>query len=127
MKKILIIDDEEGYLNILSMSLNGLGNYDYAGDGSTAIEYVDSAIQANNPYEVVLLDLGLPGMNGIEVLEKIRQMEHDGAVSNRSKVIVITAYQDKFLEAHEKGCDDYMCKPISFEELIGKIKEVDND
>lgn len=111
--KILIIEDDKNILNFLSISLKTKG-YDYM----TAMTGLDgiSLFLANNP-DLILLDLGLPDIDGITVLEQIRE-------SSDVPVIIVSArgQEKEKVEALDKGADDYITKPFYIGELLARIR-----
>lgn len=88
---------------------------DWVKDGQTAI-----ASQATQHYDVVLLDLGLPGKDGNEVLKTIRSTDH------QLPVLIITARDalDERLRGLDGGADDYLLKPFAIAELLARIRAV---
>jgi len=109
MTKILIIDDERPIRETLEMFLREKG-YDVA--TSESGEAGLKLIRKNQP-DIVILDLRLPGIDGIEVLRIVKQL------SPRSMVIVITAYHDKEIydQAESLGAFGYIVKPIDVAEF----------
>lgn len=111
--KILIVDDEESILNLVSSYLRPEGYVVYtASDGPTGL----MAAQAYKP-DLVVLDVMLPGMDGIELLTRLRR-ESD------AYVIMLTAKSeetDKIIGLLV-GADDYVTKPFSPRELVARIK-----
>ena len=115
MEKILIVDDEKNMRLILNKILSKEGYEIYqAENGKQALKEV----KKSSP-DLVLLDLKLPDINGIEVLEKIKQ--HDNSII----VIILTAYGDikNAVEAMKLGAYDYLKKPFDNEEMILVIKK----
>lgn len=114
-KRILIVDDEPAIVKGLVFSLKQDGyNIDAAYDGEEAIEKFN-----NNQYDLVLLDVMLPKLNGLGVLQRIRE-------KSSIPVIMLTAKgedMDKILGL-EYGADDYMTKPFNILELKARIKVV---
>lgn len=111
--KILIIEDDKNILNFLSISLKTKG-YDYM----TAMTGLDgiSLFLSNNP-DLILLDLGLPDIDGMTVLEQIRE-------SSDVPVIIVSArgQEKEKVEALDKGADDYITKPFYIGELLARIR-----
>jgi len=117
-KKIIIIDDETEILNMLSRFLNKSGKYSVA-TFSNPVVAIDNL--KREKYDLVLLDIMMPQMNGLEALEKIIQIRGD------QKVIMMTAYStlDKVLKSHKEGATNYVMKPFdSLQALENKIIEV---
>ncbi|MBF4694050.1 response regulator transcription factor [Fusibacter ferrireducens] len=115
--KILIVDDEIHILELLRYNLEGNG-YEViqAESGEEAMEILEK-----QTLDGVILDLMLPGMDGIEVLRKIRQSEHA-----RLPVIMLTAKNEEIdaVIGLEMGADDYIGKPFRTRELISRVKAV---
>lgn len=112
---VLIIDDEVELAAVIADRLEFRGiKAQTASDGESALEMIKS-----NPPNIVLLDLMLPGMNGLEVLKKINALELN------IPVILLTGYGSKemTLEGMNLGAFDYIMKPCDFEGLISKIQE----
>ncbi|QED48897.1 response regulator transcription factor [Cytobacillus dafuensis] len=115
-KKILVVDDEQSILTLLEYNLKQAG-YDVitAMDGE---EGKDLAIQENP--DLIVLDLMLPKMDGIEVCKELRQ--------NRvmTPILMLTAKDDEFdkVLGLELGADDYMTKPFSPREVIARVKAI---
>lgn len=114
MTRILIAEDEE---RISSFIQKGLRSHGYTtlvvDDGATA-----AALARDADFDLLLLDLGLHGLDGMQVLAEVR------ARGERLPVIVLTARDavpDR-VEGLERGADDYMTKPFSFEELLARVR-----
>lgn len=114
MARILIAEDEPRIAAFLQKGLSANGfSVTVAGDGPAAHDYA-----ATGEFDLMVLDIGLPGMDGFEVLRKLR------AVRNPIAVIVLTArdsVQDT-VSGLEGGADDYMPKPFRFEELLARVR-----
>jgi DNA-binding response OmpR family regulator len=114
MSRILIAEDEERLAAFLEKGLRASG---YAttvvGDGTEA-----TILARDEDFDLVILDLGLPGKDGMEVLRELRTSGH------RLPVIVLTARgdPDDRVEGLEAGADDYVGKPFHFEELLARIR-----
>lgn len=115
---IAIIDDETEILNVLSRSLSR--NPDFSVSTYSNPVTALSAL-SNSKTDLVLLDIMMPQMNGLEVLEKLK------AKDSEQKVIMMTAYStlDKVLKSHKEGATNYVMKPFdSLQALEKKILEV---
>ncbi|MBN8635564.1 MAG: response regulator transcription factor [Anaerolineae bacterium] len=112
---ILVIDDEESILNIVDAYLKADGNTVYAArDGAAGL----AAFQRYKP-DLVILDIMLPEMDGLEVLRTIRR-------SSEVYVILLTARSEEFdrVMGLTVGADDYLTKPFSPRELAARVKAV---
>ncbi|MBO4927449.1 MAG: response regulator transcription factor [Clostridiales bacterium] len=112
---ILVVEDDAPVRNLITTTLKA-HDYKYltAPNGENAIMLAST----NNP-NVILLDLGLPDMDGVEVIKKVRTWSN-------MPIIVISARsedQDK-IEALDSGADDYLTKPFSVEELLARLRVV---
>jgi CheY-like chemotaxis protein len=110
---ILLVDDSDVNLRIASLMLKKLGHQaDIATNGIEAIEALE-----NQSYDIVLMDIQMPEMDGLEATKIIRQRWHQGP-----KIIVITSlnnYREICLEA---GADDFLTKPLGIKELRESIE-----
>jgi two-component system KDP operon response regulator KdpE len=111
--RVLIIDDEPPIRKLLRMGLSTQG-YDVleAANGTTALELL-----ASNP-GLILLDLGLPDIQGLELLRMIR------ARNESVPIVVLTSREDESgkVEALDLGADDYVTKPFGMEELFARMR-----
>lgn len=116
MPKILIVEDNEGIVSFLKSELE-LEDFEtcVALDGRTALE-----IFSDEKPDLVLLDIMLPGLSGIEVLRRIRKHDED------TPVILVTARDgtDDKVTGLNLGSDDYITKPFKIEELLARINAV---
>lgn len=114
-KRVLVVDDEPEVTFALQAYFLGKG-YEMltALDGLQAMRYI-----REQPIDLVLLDMKMPGVNGLEVLKFLH------AHSPPTKVIVVTAYDDQFQEMVERlGADGFLIKPFGIEALTREIEEV---
>ena len=114
MKKILIVDDDEMVLALTQSVLVGQGYSTLlTADGPQGI-----TIYKEQRPDLVLLDLGLPSMNGLEVLRKIRSFDP------QARVIVITGYASQESEqvALQYGAYDFVRKPVDFTDFLKRIQ-----
>ena len=107
--KVLVVDDEWKIRDVLSQFLTEKG-YEVilASNGEEAIELAEK----ENP-DVILLDVKMPGIDGIETCRRLKQEEKTRSVP----VIMITAFQDREIEAYLEGADDFVVKPFNMVEI----------
>ncbi|MGE7933182.1 response regulator transcription factor [Viridibacillus arvi] len=111
--RILVIEDDKAIGNLIKMTLSTQGyEYDIAIDGKSALQKVLSM-----PPDVIILDLGLPDMDGIEVINKIRGW-------SQTPIIIVSARGEEHDKIHalDAGADDYVTKPFSVDELLARIR-----
>lgn len=108
---------------LLAEILREIAVCDFAATGKEAIEAYNMSIQRQEPYSLILLDIELPEVNGLEILHRIRESEKSAGISlgDGVPIIIVTAYEKRFVEAFNKGCDDYILKPIDTDVLLSKI------
>ncbi|SDC41752.1 diguanylate cyclase (GGDEF) domain-containing protein [Pelagirhabdus alkalitolerans] len=117
-KKILVVDDELLLANIIKTRLNYLGYVvDYARDGQEALSKI-----SEKTYDLMLLDIMLPKMTGIEVLKKIEKF----CQKDNLKIIMLSGKRSEstMIESLKLGADDYLEKPFSLDLLEHKIKKI---
>lgn len=110
---ILVVEDDKSVRNLISTTLK-THDYKYmtAENGAAALMEASS----HNP-EIILLDLGLPDMDGVEVIRKIRSW------SNVPIIVISARSEDRDkIDALDSGADDYLTKPFSVEELLARIR-----
>jgi DNA-binding NtrC family response regulator len=113
--RILIVDDEDEFASLLSERLSARGlRVETADSGPAAIEKVKSG-----NYDVVVLDMVMPGMDGIETLQLLREHEPD------LQVILLTGHAtvEKGVNAMKLGAADFLEKPAELSDLLEKIRE----
>ena len=114
--RILLVEDDISLQESLAAILRQAGYaVDVSGDGIEGLFFGEEY-----PIDLAIIDLGLPGMSGIDVIRKLREGER------RFPILILTAraeWQDK-VEGLESGADDYLTKPFAFAELLVRIKNL---
>lgn len=114
--RLLLIEDEEDLINTLSRGLRKVGYaVDTATDGRDGLD-----LFYMNEYDLIILDLNLPSIDGLEILSKIREENQD------CKILILSArsnYEQR-IEGLDKGADDYLVKPFDFGELNARIRNL---
>lgn len=114
MQRLLIIDDEPSVVDVVRSRFEREGfAVGEAGTGEAALDRL-----AHESYDVVLLDIGLPGIDGFETLRRLRAANHD------QPVLMLTARGDEVdrVVGLELGADDYVVKPFSPRELVARVR-----
>src|SRR5450759_1634950 len=112
--KVLIVDDQEASVLLLERMLRGAG---YVSITSTMDPGEVCELHLKNRYDLILLDLQMPGMDGFQVLEGLKEIELDGYLP----VIVITAQPGHKLRALQAGAKDFISKPFDLVEVKTRI------
>ena len=115
-KKILIVEDESDLIKLLKYNLEKEGfRVNYASDGSIALAEV-----RRDPPDLVILDLMLPGLDGLEVCRQLRRSDR----FVKTPVLILSARGDEAdrVVGLELGADDYVTKPFSMREMIARVR-----
>jgi two-component system KDP operon response regulator KdpE len=113
MASVLIVDDEVQILRALQINLNARGYSTVtAFTGHSALEQA-----AQHPVDVIILDLGLPDLDGVEVIRRLRRW-------NKVPIVVLSARHgsDDKIQALDAGADDYVTKPFGMDELMARLR-----
>ncbi len=121
MPKILIVEDDRAVRDVVehALSREGMGTV-AVGDGEAALERLR---QEAEPFDLVVLDVMLPGMDGVNVCREIR-VGGAGSVSSDVPVVMLTARDDEInvVVGLEVGADDYITKPFRPRELVSRVR-----
>lgn len=123
---ILLVEDEPDHARIIMRALIKSGHSQeyivWCKDGQEALDYIASAAQSRKRYpHLILLDLKMPMKNGMEVLEELRQ--NSGIRQVPIVMLTTDANPDTIQRALEKGANDYIVKPIRFNDFISKVEQ----
>ncbi len=113
--RVLLVDDEEAFVEALGQRLNARGlSVETSNSGEDAIEKAE-----RGAFDVIVLDLAMPGMDGIETLKQLREDHPD------LQIILLTGYGsiEKAAEATRLGAMDFLQKPASLSDLLEVIRE----
>jgi len=112
--KILVVDDQEANVRLLEQMLRGAGY-----DAITSTMESDKVCELHllNRYDLILLDLQMPGMDGFQVMENLKEIEQDGYLP----VLVITAQPEHKLRALRAGAKDFVSKPFDLAEVLLRV------
>ena len=112
--KVLIVDDMEANVRLLERMLGGAG---YVSVTSTMDSNTVSELHRNNHYDLILLDLQMPGSDGFQVMEGLKEFEKGAYLP----VLVITAQPDQKLRALRAGARDFVSKPFDLAEVLARV------
>ena len=119
--RALFVDDETEFLELMQKRLARRGmDVAVAADGQTALDMVDAtAREGGEPFQIVVMDVRMPGMDGLETLRRMK------AKAPKLPVILLTGHacMGVAVQGLDLGADDYMIKPVAISELIIKMEE----
>lgn len=129
--KTLIVDDVQSVRFILDKTLSAYGQTVCLESGEKVVEVLSGAISANDPFDLVLLDLSMPVKDGVETLLDIR--EYENSIFHKFKtlfrqdyktyIVILTADPDREQELLDKGADYFLAKPLDLHQLKRFLKE----
>ena len=112
--KVLIVDDQQASVRLLERMLRGAG---YTSVTSTRDPHEVCELHRKNRYDLILLDLQMPGLDGFQVLEGLKEVEKDGYLS----VLVMTAHPGHKQRALQAGAKDFISKPFNVVEVLTRV------
>jgi two-component system chemotaxis response regulator CheY len=125
--RALIVEDEFTSRMQLKYFLEEHGAVDIAVNGEEALGAIDMANKADKPYALICLDVKMPGMDGNELLQKIREIEdrRGTAPADRTKIFMTTGVVDpkSVLKSFYQLCDEYLEKPVDNVKLFTLLKK----
>ena len=126
--KILIVDDDFTNRLVLQKYLEPYGVSHTSTNGREAVEAVRIALDEGEPYNLILMDIMMPGMDGQEAIRLIRAEEEKRKVlsPNRAKIVMTTALSGgrDIVEAFKGLCDAYVIKPIKQDKLYAELRKL---
>src|SRR5680860_488884 len=112
--KVLIVDDQEANVTLLEQTLRRAG---YASITSTTDPGEVCGLHLKNHYDLILLDLQMPGTDGFQVMERLKEVAPDGYLP----VLVVTGQPAHKLRALQAGAKDFIGKPFELAELLARV------
>jgi CheY-like chemotaxis protein len=112
--KVLVVDDHQANVLLLERMLHNAG---YASVASTTDPHEVCELHAKNRYDLILLDLNMPGMDGFQVIKGLKEIESDAYVT----VLVVTAHPGHKQRALDAGAKDFISKPFEVVEVLTRI------
>jgi two-component system chemotaxis response regulator CheY len=126
--KCLIVEDEFMSRKLLQVYLSDYGHCFVAVNGQEAVEAFREALEENEPYDLIFLDIMMPEMDGHDTLEVIRRIESEHGIAGLDgvKVIMTTALDDSknVMGAFRNGCEAYLVKPIEKKNLLEELEKL---
>src|ERR1035441_4875084 len=114
---ILIVDDQDANVTLLEQMLRGAG---YDSIASTRDPHEVCELHRKNRYDLIILDLQMPGMDGFQVMEGLKEIE----TGSYLPVLVITAQPEHKLRALQAGAKDFVSKPFDLAEVLARVHNI---
>lgn len=129
MLRILVVEDEPVNREFLLLCLRGLGDCLAVVCGEDAVAAQRNALEQNQPFDVVFLDIMLPGINGLQTLEQVRALEHSHGVpqERRVPVIVTTGLDDDRTASRafvQGQALSYITKPFQADQITEELRKL---
>ena len=124
MWKVLVVEDNKENRELMVEILRDVAQCSEADSGQSALKVYDGSLRGD-PFDVILLDIEMPDVDGLELLRTIREKEKEAGIDlgDGIPIIMVTAHKKPFLDAFYQGCTDYILKPIDPRKLIDKVRE----
>ena len=126
--RILVVDDELVSRRKMVKIMEGVGECEEAQSGIEAVSAFQKALGENRPFDMMTLDIAMPGKDGMEALADIREIEGKNKINKnlRLKVLMVTASSDKdtIITCIQAGCDDYIVKPFDRGKVVEKLHKI---
>jgi two-component system chemotaxis response regulator CheY len=134
MTRILIVDDEEMGRTVMEEMASSYGQSVSVSNGKDAVRVFESGLEKNKPFDLVLLDISLEDINGLEVLKQMKAIEKEKQKANDNKkagekntvVVMVTAHSEKemVIDCIRAGCKAYFIKPLKQDDVDKKFSEL---
>ena len=126
--RALIVDDDETSRILLCSLLESIATCQQCDNGLTALELMRSSLEQKKPYDLVFMDIRMPGLDGHKTLKKIRALEKEFShhCPKTAKVVMTTILHDydSIMQSFENKCSVYLVKPIDKTTLFEQIKRL---
>jgi CheY-like chemotaxis protein len=120
--KFLVIEDEMTALIKMKAMLSAYGDSTGVTNGYQALEQCAAAIKKGAPFDLITIDIGLPEVSGLQVLQAINKLEADHQTPAAKKIMVTASgTKDNLIKAASSGCDGFMVKPVKKDTLEEKM------
>ena len=126
--RMLIVEDERTSQELMKHYLTPLGSFDLAEDGKQALDAIRSAFEKEQPYDLVFLDIRMPGIDGQSALKELRRIEADHSILGQDgcKVVMTSVANDArtIISSFKNQCEAYLVKPFTKEQLYDQIRKL---
>ncbi|MFW5882330.1 MAG: response regulator [Planctomycetota bacterium] len=127
--RILVAEDDFPSRVLVQRSLQPYGEVQVAVNGKQALAACERAIATGRPFDLLCLDIMMPEMDGLVVLDRVRALELEAGIEGlaRCRVLMVTALGDSrhVITAFNSQCEAYLVKPFEKDDLLAKLAEMD--
>ncbi len=126
--KLLLVDDEPVALRFLSGVLAGRARTETAPDGASAVAAFARALDQGEPFDAVILDIMMPGMDGIEAARRIRALERGRGREGCCRLLMLSCLdgaEHQMAAQYDAGADGYLTKPVDSADLLAALANLD--
>jgi len=125
--KCLIVEDDTISSQVLEVMISRHGSSDVVGNGREAIDRFQQAHESNSPYDLILMDIMMPEVNGLQAVLTIREKEASMKISSkqRVKILMTTALDDPrtvMKALYESDANSFLIKPITLQKLTDELR-----
>lgn len=126
--KILVVDDELVSRSKMQKIMESFGECEAVTSGAEAVAAFSGAWETGLPFDVISLDIVMPDMDGIAVLEKMREIEREKGIprGKQVKIMMVTSHSDteNVVASMKAGCNNYIVKPFDRERVLQKLSNL---
>lgn len=124
MYTFLIVEDDEDNGNLMKELFKEKNDIkcDLAKNGEEGLNLYKQSLIKNQPYNIILIDILIPKIDGLTLLKLIRKQEINQKTFIEIPIFMLTAHKEDLKSAIDYGCDDYILKPINLNDLLNKIR-----
>ncbi|MCM0755491.1 response regulator [Desulfovibrio aminophilus] len=126
--KLLLVDDEAVALRFLSGVLAGRARTETAADGASAVAAFARALDQDDPFDAVILDIMMPGMDGIEAARRMRALERGRGREGCCRLLMLSCLdgaEHQMAAQYDAGADGYLTKPVEAADLLAALANLD--
>lgn len=127
--RILVVEDDAVAAKLMLKYMEQLGECDWVADGHEALRAIRQSYRENYPFDLICLDIMMPGLDGYATLTEIRNVEREEGlqIGEGTKILMVSGLEDEgsILKSFMKLCDGYLIKPVDEKQLLNKLEDIE--